>query len=250
MRLAIAEDLSGLFSSAVSERDLFQALGVATRRLGFDHFALSYDARSGPAQSPSLLIHDYPDAWARHYVAFDLGRRDPVRRTCERSITGFEWGEIGRYIALTRGDRQMLSIGRESGIADGFTVPRHLPGESVGSCTFAVRPNTILPRPMFHVAEIVGAMALASARRIDGLAAARSRPGLSERQRECVMWAARDKTAAQTAMLLGIGEETVVHHLKTARVRYDVSSRQSLILLTMFDGLIAFADILTWCGGS
>src|SRR3546814_6834891 len=79
--------------------------------------------RSGP----SLLIHDYPDQWANAYISFGLGDRDPVRRACGQSFQGFIWREIGRLISLTRGDLKMLSIGREHGIADGFTVPRHLP---------------------------------------------------------------------------------------------------------------------------
>ncbi|MEB3088298.1 LuxR C-terminal-related transcriptional regulator, partial [Parvimonas sp. D4] len=87
-------------------------------------------------------------------------------------------------------------------------------------------PGTILPRSMFYVAEIVGAAAIASARRLGGLLMTRPRPRLSERQRECVFWAARDKTAAETGALLGIGEQTVAHHLKIARERYDVASRQ------------------------
>src|SRR3546814_8579051 len=76
---------------------------------------------------------------------------------------------------MTEGDRHMLAVGRENGVGDGFTVPRHLPGEASGSCSFAVRPNREIPREMLHVAEIVGAFALASARRIVGVAPVRER---------------------------------------------------------------------------
>ena len=72
------------------------------------------------------------------------------------------------------------------------------------------------------------------------------RPSLSPRQRECVLWSARGKTAAETAAILGIGEDTVVQHLRTARERYDVHSRHALILCSLFDGLISFADIRRW----
>src|SRR3546814_2596404 len=69
------------------------------------------------------------------YVGFDLGGADPVRRAGERSMTGFRWDEIESYIPLTRSDRQMLHVGREYGLADGYTVPRHLPGEASGACS-------------------------------------------------------------------------------------------------------------------
>ena len=246
MRLILAEEFVSLVSSAASEADLSAALGSVTRRMGFDHFALSYDRRPGSKQGTTMLVHDYPDGWAKVYVGFDLGGSDPVRRACEKSMTGFEWRHLERFIPLTKGDRRMLMVGRESGIGDGYTVPRHLPGEASGSCSFVVRPGSVLPQAMLHVAEIVGAFALASARRIAGAIAPRSKPVLSERQRECVLWSARGKTAAEVAIILGISEETVIQHLKIARDRYDVHSRQSLVLCVLFDGLISFADIFHW----
>ncbi|TYC79390.1 LuxR family transcriptional regulator [Novosphingobium sp. BW1] len=246
MRLVLAEDLVSLVSSANSEADLFTALAEVTNRLGFDHFALSYDRRPGSRDSTAMLVHDYPDAWAKVYVGFDLGGNDPVRRACAKAMTGFEWRHLDRFISLTKGDRRMLMVGRESGIGDGYTVPRHLPGEASGSCSFVVRPNGSLPRSMLHVAEIVGAFALASARRTAGAIAPRTKPVLSERQRECVLWSARGKTAAEIAIILGIKEGTVIQHLKTARERYDVHSRQSLVLCVLFDGLISFADVFRW----
>src|SRR3546814_17680705 len=61
-----------------------------------DLFALAYDRR-GNAEPASLLVHNYPDAWAKVYVGFDLGGADPVRRAGERSMTGFRWDEIESY---------------------------------------------------------------------------------------------------------------------------------------------------------
>src|SRR3546814_19575781 len=89
---------------------------------------------------------NYPDAWANVYVGFDLSGTDPIRRAGEKSMTGFQWRNVDHYIPLSRGDRQLLKVARESGIGDGFTVPRHLPGEATGSCSLAVAPHARLPR--------------------------------------------------------------------------------------------------------
>lgn len=141
MCLVFADDLISVVSSANSESDLSAALRTAANRLGFDHFALSYDRRPGTRGATSMLIHDYPDAWAKHYVTFGLEGKDPVRRACGKSISGFQWRYINQVIPLTKGDYRMLMVGRESGLGDGYTVPRHLPGEASGSCTFVVRPR-------------------------------------------------------------------------------------------------------------
>ena len=127
---------------------------------------VAFDRRGG--ETASMLVHNYPDAWAKLYVGLDLSTTDPIRRAGERSITGFEWRDVGRYIPLSRGDRQLLSVARESGVGDGFTVPRHLPGEATGSCSFAVGPRAAMPGDMLNVAEIIGAIAIARARELMG----------------------------------------------------------------------------------
>src|SRR3546814_14418439 len=132
-------------------------------RRGVDHVALA-DDRRGNAEPASLLVHNYPDAWAKVYVGFDLGGADPVRRAGERSMTGFRWDEIESYIPLTRSDRQMLHVGREYGLADGYTVPRHLPGEASGACSLVLRPQSEIQDDMHRIAEIIGALAIVSAR--------------------------------------------------------------------------------------
>lgn len=243
MPLALVGRLVSNLRAAEGEAALRDALCFATKSLGFDHFCLTYGKRAYGGDTDVLLLHDYPEAWARIYVGFELSRIDPVRRACDRSITGFAWKQIESLIHLTRTDRQIFAVGRENGIGDGYTVPRHLPGEASGSCTFVVRPENSMPEAMLPLLEIVGAVAIDNARRIVGHGPANAKPILSERQRECVLWSARGKTAGEIGQILGISEETVVQHLKLARERYAVHCRQALILTALFDGLIGFGDI-------
>ena len=240
----LTEELAREISGAGHEDHLFSALAKAADRMGFDHFALAFERRGG--ENASILVPNYPEAWARIYIGLDLRSTDPIRRAGERSLTGFEWRNVDHFIPLSRGDRQFLSVARESGVGDGFTVPRHLPGEASGSCSFAVKPRADTPGHMLHVAEIIGAVAIAKARELVGAAPLRGRSILTERQRECVLWSARGKTAGEIADILGISEETVVRHLKMARDRYSVHCRSMLILCALFDGLIGFSDIYDW----
>lgn len=247
-RYHLLEELSARLSGAVSEENLCAALADASTRLGFSHFALAYERRGGGTPG-SLLVHDYPANWARTYVDHNLGRADPVRRAGERSMTGFEWRNLASYVPLTKRDLHMLEMGRQHGLAEGFTVPRHLPGEASGACSFVMTTGTMPEPAMLNVAEILGAVALTAARRIVGGTSPKKRPTLSERQRECVLWTARGKTASEVGAILGISEKTVIQHLKIARDRYAVHCRQMLILCALFDGLIGFSDIYDWWQG-
>lgn len=243
MPLALVGRLVFELNAADDAAALHRALSDATKSLGFDYFSLSYGKRPYGADADLLVLHDYPDAWATIYAGFELARVDPVQRASERTMTGFAWRQIESIIPLTRTDRQIFSVARENGIGDGYTVPRHVPGEASGSCTFVVRPENDIPEQYFPLAEIVGAVAIDNARRLVGYQPPNQKPILSERQRECVLWSARGKTAGEIAQILGISEETVNQHLKLARERYDVHSRQTLIICAMFDGLIGFGDI-------
>lgn len=238
------DDVATEFAGTGSTQDLERALGRTSRKLGFDHFALSLELRAAGCRTPSLLLHDYPGEWARVYTGFDLAGQDPVRRAGDRSFIGFCWQQLERLIPLTRGDRQMLAVGRECGIGDGYTVPRHLPGLAHGACTFAVRPENRLPQDTLAAAEIVGALALAAALDLSVPARSGTKPVLSDRQRECILWMARGKTAAETAIILGISLETVNQHLKMSRERYGVHCKQLLVIRAMFDGLIGFKDVI------
>lgn len=241
-----AEECASAFTQVATTSQLDSALRRFSRQLGFDHFALSLEFRATRAIAPGILLHDYPEEWARVYVGFELAGRDPVRRACDKSFSGFCWDSLAAIVPMTRGDRQMLQVGKDCGIGNGFTVPRHLPGLARGTCTFAVAPDRKLPRELLTIAETVGAQALSCALRLDDAMRAAEFPALTERQRECVLWVARGKTATETAIILGIGTETVVQHLKTARERYQVHCKQSLIISALFDGLIGFSDLVRW----
>lgn len=234
--------LQGILESS-TESALHGAMVAARDTMGFHHFAVSYDLRTFEHEPATVLLHDYPAEWAKVYVSFDLAGKDPVRRACDKTMRGFEWGNLANLVPMTPGDRQMLAIGREVGVTDGYTTPRHIPGEGSGSCSFVVNDTVSLPRTMLFTAEILGAVALGAARAILVGRHRVSQPVISDRQRECILWSARGKSAGETATILGISQETVNRHLKLARERYDVHSRQSLVLSALSDGIIGFRDI-------
>ena len=149
-------------------------------------------------------------------------------------------------IKLTRADEDVLGRARREGIGDGFTVPAHIPGEASGSCSFATSPGNDLPETALPAVQLIGAFAFEAARRLNRVrdVAPGKPPILTDRQRDCVLWAARGKTAWEVAKILGLSEETVIQHLKLARERYEVPKQSLLAVWALFDGLITFSDIL------
>lgn len=227
---------------------LHEGLIRAARELAFERFALALEIGPGSAAGTSVLLHDYPAQWADVYIGFDLARADPVRRAAERSFVGFTWNQIRSLVPMTELERTTMETARRHGLVDGYTVPRHLPGAVIGSCSFVTGPSEALPKYNLVVAEALGAIAIARASELAGWTRRPKPPRLTERQCTMLLWAARGKTDAEIAEIEGIAHHTATQHMKDAKVRYQTSRREMLILYGLFDGLISFADIFRWRG--
>ena len=236
-----------LFEAVSSIDDLAAAMTETSRSLGFKYYALSHHVDVTRASGTPIRLHNYPDRWADYYDRNALGVSDPVHRASHVTSVGFRWSNIAAMIALTPGDHRVLGLGRDEGIGDGFTVPANVPGEARGSCSFALEADVALPEAVLPLAQLAGAFAFEGARRLwrtrrlDGASVA---PALTDRQRGCVLWAARGKSDWEISRILGISEETVVRHIKDARERYGVQKRTSLAIRTLFDGTLSFDDVL------
>jgi LuxR family quorum-sensing system transcriptional regulator CciR len=226
-----------------TEEALADALTDVSRDLGFRYFALTHhvDMRRSSA---AIRIHNYPDGWAQWFDEQSLGTTDPVHRATNVTSVGFAWSRLHEMIALTDKDRRVLDLARREGIGEGFTVPAHVPGEAHGSCSFACAVDDRFSEEHLSLLQLVGAYAFEAARRMRRSQVAQGPIRLTDRQRECVMWAARGKSDWEIARVLGVSEATVGEHLRHAYERYGVSKRTLVTVHALFDGTIGFLDIL------
>lgn len=237
---AFLRDLSAL----KSQGDLGGALGELTTDFGFRYFALTHHMNTNQS-SGAIRIHNYPSGWADWFDEQGLGRVDPVHRASRMTCVGFRWADLASLITLTVRDAAVLREAQRHGISDGFTVPVHVPGEAPGSVSFASEPGKSLNCDNFPLLQLAGSFAFEAARRIQVM---RDRPEavprLTDRQRECLMWAARGKSDWEISRILDLSPETVRLHLKHACERYGVGKRTLLTVRALFDGAIDFTDVL------
>jgi LuxR family transcriptional regulator, quorum-sensing system regulator CciR len=236
---AFVRDVRGLETEAA----LAEALGEIAGDLGFRYFALTHhvDVRRSSA---AIRIHNYPDGWAEWFDDRSLGATDPVHRASNLTSVGFVWSTLPTMMALTAQDRQILELARKQGIGEGFTVPAHVPGESHGSCSFACAAGEPFSAEHLMVLQLVGAFAFEAARRMRRNRISGGPVQLTDRQRDCVMWAARGKSDWEIASILGVSEATVGEHLRHAFERYGVGKRTLVAVHALFDGTIGFLDVL------
>ena len=234
--------------SAVDLTQLEDAIETASGALGFDHFAIIHHVDFGKLTSNAIRLSNYPE---RFIARIREGKfaHDPVMRASERTNAGFLWSEIAGLIALTERDRSYMRMASELGLADGFTVPYHIPGETLGSCHFAVSQPGTLPLGHLAAAQSLGAFGFEAARRLlasrdDHANLLAKRVPLTQRQRDCVVEVARGKSDTVIAQLLGLRPRTVNEYIESAKRRYLVSTRQQLIVRALFQSDICFAEVL------
>jgi LuxR family quorum-sensing system transcriptional regulator CciR len=220
-------------------------LGETVPRLGFDHYALVHHVDLAGPPRGAVHLDNYPVNWRREFIEARYYVDDPVHVACRRHARPFFWRDLPQLLPLNRRQVAMLADGRDAGLADGLTVPIHLPGDVPGSCTFAVRGREVAAA-LAPAAQFFGCHAFEAARRLADRRqrAAAEQVVLTARQLDCLHLVARGKTDSEIAALLGISRETAHEHVEVAKARLRVATRTQLVARALFHGLINYGDIL------
>jgi LuxR family quorum-sensing system transcriptional regulator CciR len=228
-------------------RDLAQLRGLlrdGVWALGFHHFLLQ-------GAMGQIWLADLPPNW----VAAATPSGDAVLVTAAQSYAPFLWSDISRLMALTPAQSGFLEQVHVAGVGAAVTVPIHRARDAdqggsysifAGCCSFMMKTGAPLPLSSLAAAHYVGALAFDAAenlRRAQTHGAPRG-PQLTPRQRDCVVLVAQGKSDWEIGQLLGISESTVHKHIEDAKRRFCVSTRIQLVVRSLFDARLTFADVM------
>jgi len=244
--LDVVQDFVQAVNETTSMVELRDLVSDATRELGFDYYAIVHHVCFGRPAEDNVRLSNYPLEWLG--LVRERGRsKDPVLRAAERTCSGFSWSDLSSLLPLSQSERDHLQLAANFGIVNGFTVPNHVPGETFGSCNFAVHGARKVPQATTSAAQALGSIAFEAARRIIKVCPSEIyiQPApLSDRQRECLLFVARGKSDSVIAQLLGIRPRTVNEHIEAAKRRYAVSTRSQLLVHALFRSEICFAEVV------
>ncbi|KTE02500.1 hypothetical protein ATE68_06635 [Sphingopyxis sp. H038] len=231
------------FARVKTGANLADLLREACAAMGCAWFALSHHLDFLAAPEKGVRVHNYPEDWAYWFDQNRLGPSDPVHRASQRSRAGFLWHDMRRYDTPRPGDEIVLAEAQRHGIGDGLTVPAHIPGDAHGSVSFAWRPGSAADPDALQFARMIGGAAFEAADRIANPDRMRVAPRLTERQRECLIWAAKGNPIWRIGRHLELSPDTVREHLRNARQRYGANGGIMLTVRALYDGDISFVDI-------
>lgn len=196
-----------------------------TQRIGFRWFAYLRIVEDAPK-----LISSYPKSWTGRYFDLHYEQLDPVVRRARIEHDLFSWGAGASTPSGTREQRKFFEEATTFGIESGITVPIRGGFGRMAAFTLATDDRNMRPeRLVAKSKDVVQLLGLYFHTHVAArLGTECDQPDangvLTQRERQCLAWAARGKTVADTAVLVAIAPRTVVFHLDNARRKLGATS--------------------------
>ena len=231
--------------TVASFADLKEELVRASGNLGFENYVLRARFPNLRTGFNEICFDNCPSGWRRHYLKHGAGAEvDPVRARAQQQATPILWRELfPQAPALAR-------RAREFGFATGVILPTHAPAGQWSALTLIKPAGGVdaeraildtMAEAHLLAAYVHEAAARIVRRRLDSSLSVQPAPdlALSARERQCLVLAARGKTAAEIGRNLEISERTVTFHLTNARRKLGTASSPHAVVRAVSLGLIA-----------
>jgi DNA-binding CsgD family transcriptional regulator len=233
-----------LFKTLHAARDATALCAAANKisiELGFKHFFHGMRMAASLAETSEFSLDGFPQAWLNHYSTHRYHRVDPLVDHCSRKIVPIAWDE--RFFVKPAAAK-LYEEAREFGISRGVTIPLHSPGVEVALLTLVFHDQQRITNDdcfaaigkgqLFacHLHEAIKKMALVQ--KHSGLGV---KP-LTEREKQCLLWAAGGKTSWEISQILNITERTVIFHMANAAEKVGAVNRRQAVARAIVMGLI------------
>ncbi|MEH3146690.1 MAG: LuxR family transcriptional regulator [Methylobacterium frigidaeris] len=237
----ISFDVVDRLKRAETSEQLFEELRGAGSHFGYDSFIVTgLPQRHRETLSDCSLLIGWPQDWAARYAERGYVHVDPVIERIRHTIDPFVWSEVS-YDPSDPGPAQVMNEAPSFGLVDGFCVPIHrINGREAGVSFGAERLD--LSGDARAGLHLIAVYAFSKA------AAFRSKPSLpqkrggslwcSQREIECIKWAAAGKTGWETSEILCLSQRTVEAYLASAARKLRAVNRVQLIAEALRRGLI------------
>lgn len=229
---------------AATPEAVFEVFRKTAERWGYDRIALvpvTPQARQtlAAATVAPAIIANVPENWIRHYFANGYDLYDPVLLRMPNTGDPLLWDDLARERLLSPKQRRVMVESRDAGLLNGVSIPLHGPrGETyvLSLATGSARPPILDELAKLQIVAIQFMLSYARLLR-HGLAPATS-VRLTDRERECLTWTARGKSAWSIGKILSVSEHTVNFHVKRAMAKLSAANRMQAVVAALRLGLI------------
>jgi LuxR family quorum-sensing system transcriptional regulator CciR len=231
-------------SIATSPEQIFEAFRGAAERLGYGRLALfpvTPQARRklGQLEPSPVVASNVPAQWIDHYFTNSYEIVDPVLLRAHLLDEPLIWDELARDASLTPKQRRVMAESRDAGLLNGVSIPLHGTLRETYIVSLATdnprAPNLAnLAKLQILAVQFIAAYGRACRR----CAGEPTNIRLTDRERECLTWTARGKSAWTIGKIIDVSEHTVNFHLKRGMAKLGASNRMQAVVAALRLGLI------------
>ena len=217
-------------------------LKAVSGELGFDRFAycsLRSEQRRNNSDEPPVIVHNFPESWSQRYTEQGYVHHDPVVVYAHEFEKPYLWDSLGTMFALDAVQNRLMREAREAGLKCGVAVPLHGARARLSLMSFASSDTGIDAVGALPTLHMIASKFHTSYLSMSAAANDATAVVLSPRERECLQWTARGKTAWEVGMLMRISENTVKFHLRNAMKKLDSTTSVQAVVKAIRYGLIS-----------
>jgi LuxR family transcriptional activator of bioluminescence operon len=227
--------------------ELHTSTTAIARQMGFEHFLYGVQVNTSLTRPYRFILSCYPEAWRKHYDEEGYANIDPTVSHCAKTSIPIVWKN---EIFKGRKEARVRSEAKDCGLVSGASFSVH------GGCGEAAMLSLSTSRESREAQDdilaVMGKAQLLTCYLHEAVQRIVLSKGpvplkkinLTEREKECLLWAAEGKTGWEIANIVSISERTVTFHLQNAAQKMGVVNRQQAISRALSMGLIEPHTIL------
>ena len=222
---------------ATTVEDVHALCSRLCQELGFDYFIYGAQLPTSLIKPRFVIVSGYPQEWRQHYKDNGYTQSDPTVAHCIGHVTPLLWSDVTRRDnPFTAEARRFMHEAHDFGLRNGVSFPVHgVSGESAMlslACADDRPPAPSIIDDALPVGHLLSSYIHEAVRRVfvdNDSSIAIGQVQLTEREKECLTWAAEGKTTWETSHILGISERTVIFHLRNVALKLNVSNRSQAV---------------------
>lgn len=220
------DEISSLFEKTIDQ-------------FGFHRWAYQIVNPPHDKERKPLILSNYPEKWVTHYVDNQYNLLDHVILKGPGQVTPFTWSHLCEKFGMTAQQKNFFGEAAVNGLPDGLGIPVHGSNGGYAMISMASQISSIeLHKTLserekdLHIIALVFNTLIRDL--LDSQKFASNPPALTCREKECLLWLSRGKTAWDIGGILSVSEAVVRFHLANARTKLGVlTSKEALVIAIM-----------------
>jgi len=191
------------------------------------------------------IISNYEKKWLDEYDNCNYYQIDPRAKACMKSMMPVFWNTEKPYLdTLPTEAREMMENAHEHQVGSGVTAPIFSSQNSKGAFGFGLKSDSILKNQegkLELISPFVNYLGVFVHQAIISLLKLETNDNtilLSEREKDCLCWAADGKTTSEIASSLYLSESTIKYHFKNAMVKLNARNTSQALSIAITKGYI------------